>query len=112
MADHTRQKDLNAKLDLILSTMDQREERLLMAMDQRDEKVKQLEQSLLNFTKYFENQQNKSVTSTSALPHPLQYELISENKQKGTKIYHTISINVDFPWFEGIDVLNWIFKAE
>lgn len=83
-----------------------------MAMDQRDEKVKQLEQALLTFTKYFENQQNQSTASTSSLPHPLQYELISENEQKGTKIYHTRSVKVDFPRFEGIDVFNWIFKAE
>lgn len=47
-------KDLYAKLDIILTFMDQREERLLMAMDKREERVKVLEQSLNNILKYIE----------------------------------------------------------
>lgn len=38
-----KMKDLYAKLDMILTTMEQREERIMMAMYQREERVKELE---------------------------------------------------------------------
>lgn len=49
-------KDLYAKLDMILTTMEQREERIMMAMYQMEERVKELEQSLNTISKFIKAQ--------------------------------------------------------
>lgn len=55
MAESTRLKDINARLDTMMAVMEQREERLLAAMDQRDERVNLLEQTLSRLSLILEN---------------------------------------------------------
>lgn len=62
----TRLKDLYDKMDVILTTMDQRDERIMMAMEQREEKVKELEQTLNNISKYIKSLQDQSPNNSSS----------------------------------------------
>ncbi|XP_039120776.1 uncharacterized protein LOC120257362 isoform X2 [Dioscorea cayenensis subsp. rotundata] len=95
MAEGTRMKDLSAKIDNIFSIMDQREECFLAAMNQRDAK---------NITAEPAASLHMEVT-----PAHLLTEETACNQESHVPIK---SVRVDFPKFEGDDVLNWIFKAE
>lgn len=53
-------------MDVILTTMDQRDERIMMAMEQREEKVKELEQTLNNISKYIKSLQDQSPNNSSS----------------------------------------------
>lgn len=118
MAEATRMKDLIARIDTIFSVMDQREERLLATMDERDERVKLVEQSLSQISKCLEALQlAKPITATIPmssgsldLDHTIGHHEGSE--QRHLHPVQTRSVRVDFPQFDGEDVLNWIFKAE
>lgn len=72
MAESTRLKDINARLDTMMAVMEQREERLLAAMDQHDESVNLLEQTLSRLSLILENHlpklQGNVNDSASVLP--------------------------------------------
>lgn len=118
MAEGKRMKDLSAKIDNIFSIMDQREERFLAAMNHRDAKVTLLTESLQHISKCLEALQVSPQNITAEPAASLHMEvtpahLLTEETACNQESHVPIkSVRVDFPKFEGDDVLNWIFKAE
>lgn len=128
-------KDFMAKIDSMFTVMDQREERLLAAMDQRDVKVDErvaiLEQSLHTISECLQAMQlSNSVPSSDpvsnlpgsvpssdpvqTLPKDSSVVVIQRDQTTQHQLHPSLtpSIHVDFPRFQGTDVLNWIYKAE
>lgn len=100
-------------MDVILTTMDQREERIMMAMEQREEKVKELEQTLNNISKYIKSLQDQSPNnSSSSIQQPVHIEFPEQTVYRRPQHHQHRTVKVDFPRFDGQDVLPWIYKAE
>lgn len=110
MAEATQFRDLMAKIDSMQVAVEQREARMITALEQRDDKIKMLEASLQTISKYIENQ----IVTTNVN--------MEESKQKGefreeveyvrSKPFTTRSVKLDFPKFNGEEVLQWIYRAE
>lgn len=87
----------------------------MMFMEQRDERVQELEQSLNTISKFIENQQRLQgcINIRSSLPPPVLIEPLGETTPKKISSSHPYrAVRMDFPRFEGNDVLHWIFKKE
>lgn len=115
-------KDLTVKIDTMFALMDQRDERLLAIIDQRDSKmtgrVTILEDSLLNISKCLEALEVPKPSITVEPDASLRLDFADENSpidiEASGKLHplQNRAVRVDFPLFEGDEVLNWIFRAE
>lgn len=115
MAESTRMKELTSKVDTMMIVMDQRvqrEEKMMAFRDQTDERMRLMEQSMINLTALIENQHRAQTTSLEGTTYNPQVELKELGDQKKSQPFYTRSVKVDFPRFQGDDVLQWIFQAE
>lgn len=105
-------KDITARLDTMMTIMEQREERLLAAMNQRDECVNLVEQALSRLSLILENNLNQlqDIVTTSTLVQPAVIR--EQHDCHAIPFAHMRTIRLDFPRFDGSDVLQWIYQAE
>lgn len=127
MAENTRMKELTSKVDTMMIVMEQRiqrEDKMMAAIDHNDERMKMLEQSIINLTSMMEHQLNSKTVGSEApqlnsTPASIteietagQFEARAGEEHKGSQPFYTRSVKLDFPRFEGENVLQWIYQAE
>ena len=108
MAEATCLKDLSAKIETVLTVLDQKEEKDRI----REERIIVIEKSLASTSKFIENIQLRSSPSegvsstqtTSILSAPSNHRSGIPNLLRFVKM--------DFPRFNGSEPLHWIFHAE
>ncbi|KAF7840497.1 Transposon Ty3-I Gag-Pol polyprotein [Senna tora] len=116
MADNTRAKDLATRLDKLQETMDEREARYAARFDQIEQTVgsfDRLEKTVESIARAVDAiigslERLKLPDSESDKPLPDQQALVPQPYQP----FHTRSVKLDFPRFNGSDPLHWLFKAE
>lgn len=81
-------------------------------MAQRDDKVKMLEMFIQTISKYIESQIVSTTVNTTGAVQNSSGEFRDDGEYVKSKPFTTHSIKLDFPRFDGEEVLNWIYKAE
>lgn len=111
MADNTRMKDVQAKVETMFTLMDNNDQRFKI-IEQSLTNLPLIQRSLAGISQFIESQQiTKPMGETSA--SPLLVDDYSQVAILQTSDYFSMrNIKIDFPRFAGSDALQWILQAE
>lgn len=111
MADNTRMKELQAKVETLFTLMDHNEQRF-KTIEQSLTTLPMIQQSLAGISQMLESTQIRKHSGESSTTPTLVDEASQITVQLSLDAYSVRNIKIDFPCFGGIDALNWIFQAE
>lgn len=111
MADNTRMKELQAKVETLFTLMDHNEQRF-KTIEQSLITLPMIQQSLAGISQMLESTQIHKHSGESSTTPTLVDEASQITVQPSLDAYSVRNIKIDFPRFGGIDALNWIFQAE
>lgn len=111
MADNTRMKELQAKVETLFTLMDHNEQRF-KTIEQSLTTLPMIQQSLAGISQMLESTQIRKHSGESSTTPTLVDEASQITVQPSLDAYSVRNIKIDFPRFGGIDALNWIFQAE